>query len=161
MTTPRTIDSYGGPFVDAFPVEDPTIEQSATFGNRLHEDVAQITCTTTKAVVRFPTTATAGPIAVTPSSGASHIGLGMAELPTIAKSATGLYNITYPTSWTDALGEAENIAFRFSSGRAVSLSAFGVVQSTEATNVIHVAVFDAAGALSDLGGGVTIQVEAR
>ncbi len=161
MTTPRTIDSYGGKFLDTFPVEDPTIEQSADYVNRVDEDLAQITRTGTKIIVRFPTTLTAGPVAVTPSSGASHMGLGMAELPTIAKSATGLYDITYPTTWTDGLSLPENIAFRFSHGTTVSLSAFGKVQTTEAGNVIHVAIFDAAAALTDLGGGVTIQVEAR
>lgn len=160
MTTPRTIDSYGGVFTDEEPVANPTTEQSAAFGTRQMEDTAQMTMTTVKARVRFPTTASAAPVAVTPSSGRSHMGDAGADLPTVSKTATGRYTVTYPASWTDALGASENIVFGFSAGRVVHLTTYGVVQTTEASSVVYVAIFDAAGAATDLGGGVTIEVEA-
>uniref|UniRef100_UPI0022447B92 hypothetical protein n=1 Tax=Francisella philomiragia TaxID=28110 RepID=UPI0022447B92 len=72
----------------------------------------------------------------------------------------GLYTITYPPSWTDGLGDPENIAFTFSRGCVVSLATAGIVQVTETANVLNVAVFDTTGTLSDLGGSITIQVEA-
>lgn len=161
MTTPRSIDNYGGVFSDLFPVEDTTVEISSTFDNRLHEDAVQMTRTTDKVVVRFPTTATAPPVAVTPSAGQSHMGTGSGSLPTVGKVGVGLYDITYPSSWVDALGEVENIGFTFSSGRVSNLVTCGSVQITTVGSVIHVAVFNAAGTLSDLGGAITIEVDAK
>ena len=93
MTTPRTIDSYGGVFTDEEPVMNPTTEQSAAFGTRQMEDTAQMTMTTGKTLVRFPTTLVAAPVAVTPSSGRSQMGDDGAALPTGAKAGTGLYTL--------------------------------------------------------------------
>ena len=160
MTTPRTIDDFGGIFFDRVPVQVPNQEQSATFGNRLHEDTAQMSCTTDKAVVTFLTRTTNG--ACTIVGGRSHAGGGGGGLPTsITHTGTGLYDITYPSSFTDALNVVENVTFSFSAGRVKHLSTAGHVQTTEATNVIHVAVFDMAGSLTDLGGGVGVEVDAR
>src|SRR5262245_24711312 len=103
MTTARTIDNYGGPYEDELPVENPKTEQSAAFANRSLEDLAQFTRTTTKAWVRFATTTAAAPQTITPSAGQSHMGTGSGVLPTVAKTATGTYTVTYPSSWTDAL----------------------------------------------------------
>jgi len=160
MTTPRTIDSHGGVFTDEEPVMNPTTEQSAAFGTRQMEDTAQMTMTTDKTRVRFPTIAAAAPQTPVASSGRSHMGDDGAALPTVAKVSTGRYAVTYPPSWTDGLSESENIAFTFSRGCVVSLVTAGVVQCTETANVVNVAVFDMAGVLSDLGGAITIQVEA-
>lgn len=158
---PRTIDTYGGVFVDAFNVEDPAIEISADYDNRLHEDVAQGSRTSDKMVVRFPTTATAAPTTVTASAGQSHKGVASGDRPTVAKTGTGLYDVTFAATFTDPLGVVENVGFTFSSGRVSNLATCGSVQTTTAANVIHVAVFNAGGTLSDLGGGVTIEVDAR
>lgn len=160
MATPRAIENYGGIFVDAEPVEDPTTELSSDYYNQLSSDVAEMTRTTEKIVVKFPTSSGgAGP--VTPSAGQSHKGTGSGDLPTVAKVGTGLYDITYPTSFVNALGDTENISFTFSAGRVKSLSVDGRAFTTEAANVIHVAVRDGSGVLSDLGGGITIEVDAR
>lgn len=154
MTTPRTIQDYGAPdggYLDALPVEDPTCEQSATYGNRQIEDEAQMTRTSTKAIVRFATSIAAAPIQITPLDGISHMGIGPSALPTIEKTATGRYSITYPASFTDALGIIENINFFTARGYVESLSTVGQVQCAVVSNVINVAVFNAAGsALSDL-----------
>lgn len=160
MSTARTIDTYGGVFTNEVPVENPTTQQSAAQYTRHAEDSAQATRTTRKAIVRFPTTAAAAPQVVVASSGTSHMGTGGAALPVGAKTATGVYTLTYTTPWTDGLGESEVVAFSYSSGCVVHLSTFGHVQTTEAGAVITVSICDLAGVASDLGGGVTIQVEA-
>ena len=160
MASPRTIDNYGGIYHDAEPVEDPTTEQSADLYNRHSEDTAQMSRTTDKMVVRFPTSA-AAPGAVTPSAGQSHKGTATGDRPTVAKVNTGLYDVTFAATFTDPLGAVENVGFTFSSGRISSLSTAGFVQTTTAANVIHAAVFNAGGTLSDLGGGVTIEVDAK
>lgn len=160
MTTPRTIDDYGGVKQDAYPVEDPTIEMSSAEDMRRSEDLAEMTRTTDHVLLKFPTSTGAnGP--VTPISGQSHMGTGSGVLPTVAKVGTGLYDVTYPTQFTDTLGTVEPISFSYSSGRVKSLSVAGHVQGTEAGRILHVAVFDMAGALSDLTNGTTIEIDGR
>lgn len=151
MTTPRDIDNYGGKFQDAFPVEDPTTEKSAAYGNREAEDQAQMTRTTERALVRFALS-TGGAGSITPTDGRSHYGVGSANLPTVAKTATGRYTVTYATSYTDALGEAEAVAFYSARGWVESLTTAGHVQCTVSGRVISVATFDMTGAASDLSG---------
>ena len=159
---PRSLDSYGGAFVDATAVENPENTLSAAYYVRLAEDVAQGSRTSQKAVVRFATSTSGSlPLAITPSAGRCHNGTGSAQLPTVSKTATGRYTVTYPEDWTDALDEEETVTFSFSSGRVSDLSTAGHVQTTVSGRVISVAVFDMAGAASDLGGSVVIEVDAR
>lgn len=139
MTTPRTLASYGAPYVDAIPVDDPTTTESSTYHNRLSEDSAQMTCVTMRARVTFTTiTGSAGP--VTPTAGQSVMGVGSAALPTIAKTATGLYTITYPASWTDGVGQAEDIAFQDAWGQVNSRTTVGRVQVVPNGNLLEVLV---------------------
>ena len=166
MTEPRKVSDYGGPKANAVTLSDPTKYVSATEYGRLTDDCAQMTATTYKAWVHFPTALSLGP--VTPSAGGSHMGTGSGNLPTVARTGTGVYTVTYPASWVDDSGilgqpgASESIAF-IDSGGAVRGSTPGHVQTSESGNVITVYVFDPASsfAASDLGGGVTIRVEAR
>lgn len=154
MSTPRTIGDYGGIFADQVSVFDTTVQQSSIYDNRLHEDAAQMTRTALKARVRWTCSTTSGPIAVSSAVifGASQMGVGSAQKPTISKTTTGVYVITYPTQWTDGLGSVEPILFDdgiatirgATDGRARIVSV--------ASNVVTVNVYDASGALSDLGG---------
>lgn len=163
MTTPRTIQDYGAPaggYLDALPVEDPTSEQSAAYANRQICDTAQMTNTTTKAIVRFNTTTTAGPIAVTPTNGRSHRGTGSSQLPSIQKVSTGRYNITYSASFTDEIGATETFTFYAARGAVESLTVHGTIQCTVTSNVIQVAVFNTAGSLSDLTNGTPVVIRA-
>lgn len=152
MTLPRTIGDYGGPFVDALVVENPTTEQSADFANRDFADLAQLTNTPIKVWVRFALS-TGGAGAITPIFGRSHMGVGSGELPTIAKLATGSYTITYPATWTDVLGVVETIGFYFSFASVHDLSIAGHLQTTgNLDNIISLKAFDMAGSASDLTG---------
>ena len=159
---PRTIDDYGGQFVDAVPVDDPTTTESAAFHNRLTEDVAQGTRTWTKAWVKF-LTATSGS-SIAPVAGQSIFGTGSGQLPTITRTGTGLYTVAYPTSWTDGLNNTESIVFLDASGGVASTTTVGRVQCTVTGNVISVLVVsNVAGTdtASDLTGGAPIRIEAR
>jgi len=160
MCGPATIDTYGGVFTDERPVKNPTTQQSAAFATRQMENNAQMTRTTIKASVVFPTVAAAAPQTPVATAGRSHMGTGGAQLPTISKTATGRYTVTYPVSWTDGLSESENIGFLQAGGTVQHLTTFGTVQCTVAANVISVAIFDAAGAATDLGGAVSVLVSA-
>jgi hypothetical protein len=161
----KTIQSYGGEYHDSAPVGDPTTEQSADYANRVFEDVAQMTRTAVRAFAAF----------VTSSGGAGAISSVDAisvwsedDTPTIAKTSTGTYTLTYPTEYEDALvgtdsdaiAETEVVYFRFGWGSARG-STFGHVQVSPVDNVVTVYVFDATGALSDLGGSVRVDVFLR
>jgi hypothetical protein len=169
MTTARTVQTFGAPKENAVPLSDPNKYVSAQEYGRLVDDVAQMTCTTTRAWVRFPTALANG--AITPSAGASHMGTSSAQLPAVARTGTGVYTVTYPASWTDnsgilkpdgsvAPGQPEDIVFTDSSGSVRGATA-GHVQTSENGSTITVYVFDLAGVASDLGGGVQIRVEGR
>jgi len=164
MTLPRDIDSYGGVFEDELPVQNPTTEQGAAYGNRLHEDVGHMTNTSTRWAWTFPTTTTA---AVTTVSAAgvvvhSHAGAGSAAKPVISKTATGVYECTCPASFVDALGTTEVVTFFWAQAAAMDATQCAVCSCVVASNVVTVYVRDSATqALTDLGGGITIAVGAR
>ena len=161
MTTPRTIDTYGGVFTDQTPVEDPTTTQSAAQYTRHAEDTAQMTRTAVKAWVKFKTSAAAAPVSITPDAGYSQMGTGGAVLPLVVKTATGVYRVTYTTPFTDGLGESEAVAFVSSHGHVSDAATFGLVQTTENAAQVFVYVATTGGVASDLAGGITIEVFAH
>ncbi len=162
--TPRTAASAGCPKHDPNPIiSDPTGTVSAREWCRVASDVGQLSNTTVKAWVQFPTTTSTNPVA---TAGRSHMGVGSAALPTIVRTTTGTYTITYPASWTDdsgivgGVGATESIAFVDSSGSVRGPTA-GRVQTSESGRVITAYVFNTSNSLSDLGGGMSVRVEAR
>lgn len=165
----RDLNNYGGPKKDAPPgVVNPDLEQSATDHNRLIEDSAQATRSVSRAWFCFDTTATAGPIVVPTVDSANVWGEGSGTAPVVAKTATGTYEAIFATSFPDGLAgtiadaesETENVNFRFGGGQ-VRGSVKGDAQITPSNNTLTIHVFNAAGALSDLGGGVRVDVWAR
>jgi hypothetical protein len=156
--TPKTIASYGGPFADAEPVEDPTSEISATFDNRALEDTAQMTRTIPKARFTFVTRTSAG--ACTVRNVSTIFASGSGVTPTVTQSATGQYLVTFPTSASDGLGTTETISFVEAMGTVMSTTA-GYVQCVEPTsNTFLVYVRDSTGAASDLAGSKPIRIVA-
>jgi hypothetical protein len=157
---PRTLGTYGAPFVDAIPVDDPTTTESSSQHNRLTEDVAQGTRTWDKAWVHFLTATSNGAIVAT--SGQSIFGVGSGQLPTIARTGTGLYTITYPNTWTDGLGLVENVVFVDGDASVMSASVLGRAQigppAGSVISVLVIANVSGTDTASDLGGGVMIRV---
>lgn len=111
----KTIANYGGPKVNGKPVEDPETDVSDYEWNLLTEDSAQATQTVGRAWVRFPTVAGGTPPFDIPSSTVAHDtawGSGASSRPTVTKTATGRYTITFPSSQVDGLGVTEIVSFR-------------------------------------------------
>ena len=106
----KTLANYGGPFLDAFVAENPETDLSASEGNRAFEDTAQMTHTAVRAEVSFTTTVVAAPTTVVPTTNTVW-GSGAGQLPTVAKTATGRYTVTYATTFADALGVNETVSF--------------------------------------------------
>ena len=113
MAEPRTIANYGGPYQDARAIENPEVEMASDEGNRLLEDVAQMTRPACKARVWFTATDTAAPVAsITPTAWRTQWGSGAAQKPTVSKpTGDGLYTITFATTYDDALGVTEAVSF--------------------------------------------------
>lgn len=160
---PRTIENYGGPYQDARAVKDPTTQAAAAFYNRKSEDVAQMTSATGFTWFSF-TTSSASPavLAANTVSVSGLFGSGSAAKPTCEKTATGIYVLTWPTEFDDALvgvtgmesvAETQTVTFTFASG----LNVFGATNGyarvvTLASNVVTVNVYNTSDALSDLSG---------
>jgi hypothetical protein len=141
---------------------------SAALDNRRKEDVAQMTRVTGRVRVKFTTSAAAAPVSITPhTDGRTVWGSGASFDPTISKTATGVYLITFATTYDDALvgttsnsvAETETVNFTFCSWNLEG-SVFGHVQVTPLNNTLTVRVFDAAGALTDLAGAGIVHIEA-
>jgi len=108
---PRTLSTYGAPYVDGEVVQNPETQVGSDDFNRLCEDVAQMTRTSLRAAVRWLTIGTVDDV---PSSQVWHKSLwGTGDLtkPTVSRTGAGLYTVTYDSSFNDGLGEAETVAF--------------------------------------------------
>jgi len=165
---PRTIQSLGGPFQNEEPIVDPESEMDARFGNRLLEDTAQLTRSAGLTWFSFVTTATAAPTTLSAANVAvsGFFGSGDAQKPTVEKAATGVYVLTWPTEFDDALSDVTNmesvtetqpVVFTFATQPNVSGVTDGLARvSSLASNVVTVRVLNTSFALSDLGGTATI-----
>ena len=151
----KTIGNYGGVYVDQRTVVDPESEMAAAYGNRFLEDLAQATRTVERASVDFLTSAAAA-AALPPAtiSFDSVWGSSAAEKPVVAKTAQGLYTITFAVSFTDGLAVSENVSFRRGVADAMSADSLDdcVAQIlTIASNVITLKTEAPAGTLADVG----------
>jgi len=167
---PRTIQALGGPFQDGRLIKDPQSQLAALFYNRTIEDVAQLTRASGFTWFSFITTSTAAPTTLSAANVAvsGFFGSGDGQEPTVEKTATGIYVLTWPTEFDDALSavtgmesitETQPVVFTFASGLNVLGATNGHARvSAIASNVVTVRVYDdaAPAALSDLGGTATI-----
>lgn len=161
MATAKTIADYGGEKIDTKPVANATGELAADHYNRLAEDTAAMTRTSDRFTVSFATIAAAAPQAGVVSYNWTHFGQGASYYPTIAKTTTGTYTLTYAASYVDGLGVTTTTSHGPAHGQ-VAGSTFGKVQcTTTSATVIAAYVLDAAGALTDIGGGAVVTVWIR
>jgi hypothetical protein len=158
----RTIENYGGIKVDILEVEHAQGEESAGEHNRHAEDTAQMTRTSHFARVWFTTTATAAPTTVSAAAVnvRSHAGNGSAAKPTVAKTATGIYVLTFGATYTDALDVTEPIVIALATALPVIGATAGVARVTGWTDTtVTVEVEDTTFADSDLGGTAIVAIE--
>lgn len=161
----RTIADYGGAYVDARVVKNPQCEMAASKGNRLLEDVAQLTATGFRAMVRFTTTATVAPVAYAAASVTyrSFWGSGDSVKPAVAKTGTGLYTVTFASSYNDGLLiEAETVALEAAHCTLQGSTLAPPPQVTAlSSTVVSLTVMTSAFAASDLSGAAIVTVWVR
>lgn len=160
MFTVRSIDTYGGQFSDALPVEDPETEIAASDFIRMSCDVAQMTGPSPKWWVRWLTLNGAGTVSAANVTVRSHYGTGSTAKPTIVRGATaGLYTITFASSYVDDIATTETTALFGVIGCAVqSSTVFGVITGSVSGTVATVQIWDAAGAATDLTLGTAVMI---
>ena len=113
MAEPRTLGSYGAPYQDEHPVENPQTQISAALMNRNLEDQAQMTRTAWRAIVKFTAIATAA-VTIVPAGSVlvrTAWGDSSAFKPVITKTTTGLYSVAFAASYIDGLGVTENVSW--------------------------------------------------
>lgn len=165
---PRTIASYGGPFQDEKAAEDPVSEVAAAFYNRKACDTSQLTNATGMTWFSFIPTTTAATTTVSAAnvSVSGVWGSGSGQKPTVVKTSTGTYTLTWTATFADELvgvtnmasvEETQSVAFTFASGLNVFGATNGFARvSALASNVVTVLVYDTGLSLSDLGGTATV-----
>jgi hypothetical protein len=152
----KTIGNYGGPYVDQDAVENPESEMAADEGNRLLEDTAQMTVACVRVTLNFLTSAAAPPLDL-PAATVEHDavwGSGSSSAPTVRKTATGRYTITFPTPLTDSLSVSENVSFRRGDAGAMSADPLDDCKAellTIAANVVTLKTEAPQATLADVG----------
>ncbi len=161
---PHTLESLGGPFFDEEAIVDPQSEVAAAFYNRKTEDVAQMTGATGFTWFSFVTQGSGATVSASNVAVAGLFGNGSAAKPTVARSGAGIYVLTWPTEFDDALvgvtgmesvAETQTVAFTFASGLNVSGATNGYARVTSlASNVVNIEVYDTSDTPADLAGAI-------
>lgn len=144
----KDLSDYGGARQDAYPVNDPTTQVSAAYLNRALEDLAQLTRMAPKAIIRWTGTNTTGAVTLNSADVRTLWGNGLSYAPAVAKvGSTGQYTVTFPTTYTDGLGEVEVFnayGASVSSGGGTSGALQAGIELTSA-NVITLYLYDKSG----------------
>lgn len=150
MTLPAidTLDTYGGAFQDAAPVEDPTTDESAVYRNKYAANVAAMTQTACRAWCAFVGHAS------DPADPSSHVhgavwGNAASVKPAVSREAEGVYEITFPEEITDDLGEEHVVNLRRAWWNVEGETPYVCTATVTAPNVITFRVFDASGSADD------------
>jgi hypothetical protein len=149
----KTIESFGGPFVDGKPISNPQTQVSAEKLNRALEDTAQLTRTGTRAILHFLPVAAGDPVVAYHTS---VWGSGSEQWPTLTRSAVGRYSVTYPSSFTDALDYEETVSFLSGDANVIGTDRADAYVSALAGRVVSLYVVDSANSLSDLSSANTV-----
>ena len=163
MTLPQiaSVQTYGGPFVDALPQEDPQSEVASASFNQVLNDTSAMTATSPRVILQFTGNATLPVLSSTATwtSGYDSVwGNSIVVAPVFLRNSIGNVSITFPAVVNDQLGNPHPVTLRF--GKACLCSGTlnpSFIVSTTSANVVNVLMKDA-GSLSDMV-GLLIAVE--
>lgn len=149
----QTIDSYGGQKVDAYPVVDPTTTVGADNVNAITSDLAMLTRMSPRAIRRF----VGGAPPTNPPTGTVHEamwGHDLADLPVVTRVGPGVYEVTWPTSVTNELGQSTTLNIRWCKAYVESDASFVDPSHAQAVavapNKVLVRLYDWSGTPDDL-----------
>lgn len=161
MTLPSidTITNYGGALTDyGGSVTDPTTDRpagSATSAgsNQAYASVAAMTHTAPRCFAKFVGAASAP---ATPTVYNSNWHQNTPTAPTMSRTGTGVFRMTWPATVTDELGGTQTINFRFGIASAEGGTFAHPQVSVVSANVLQIDVLDAAGAHTDAVGVIIV-----
>lgn len=155
MTLPSkdSFATYGGVKFDFIDVVDPTTDRSATEMNVALASLSMMTRTCPKAIIQIDGYAS-GPNVIYHES---LWGNSSDLTPVVARTTTGTYTITWPSTVTDPLDEDHSLSLKTGWGNC-SLAATIVSVAMTSTNVVTVTTSNAAGSLVDVGTSYRIDV---
>lgn len=159
----RTVDNYGGIKRNVLDIEIADGEEDASEANRKAVDLAMFSGTSPFATVMFTPSSTAAPVTIAPSNVTirSHAGNGSLAKPAVTKTATGLYTVTFASTWTDEMDPPVTEDLIIAIPRAhYNGSTIGFARvTTWSAFVVNVALVNSAMALNDLSGAGYIVVD--
>jgi len=145
-------DTYGGPYTNERPVEDPTTELDASAASEALADIAAATRMVPRAWVKFlGLTYTAGSQSIPVDDHNATWGGSAGVEPVIVQTATGIYLITWPATVIDEILVTRTLNIRYPHEPVTIDTALsrGKVAAFTA-NTISLRTFDAAGAANSL-----------
>ena len=154
MTTPdiATLATYGGALQNyqGQAVVNPLTDRDAAAANEAYTDCAAMTHTAIRTWTRFTAAASTGALVLVTHD--ALWGNAAPVTPTLARSALGVFTVTYPATITDELGHTKTPNLRAAWGQArVTSIHYDVDVTPTAPNVLTVRVF-AGGSASDAVG---------
>ena len=160
MTLPDadSLSTYGGPYANygIGPV-DPTTDLDANLFNKALANVAMMSRMVDRCDVLITTNAT-GLTATVTSWEAMWKGV-TTTAPTVARSGTGIWTLTWPTAVQDELLVSHTLNLTSAAGAALGATALHV-QAQASANVLTFYVFTAGGSLTDVS-NTSIRLKAR
>lgn len=152
MTIPDTdsVNTYGGALNNAGPVEDPTTDRDAGAMNKALASVSGMTHTAVRAIVRFTAAASGGAMVLV--SHDAVWGNSNSVAPTLGRTGTGIFTITWPSSVTDELTVSHTVALRYGTSNPRGSVFYQPQVVITSGNVATVYVFNAGNAASDAVG---------
>ena len=157
------ISTYGGPFTDQLPQQDPQSEVSSNSFNLLLNDTSAMTATAPKACLQFLGSATTITLASTAtwSSGYDSMwGNSSPVQPSFVRNSIGNITISFPSLVPTQLGTSVPLVIRFGEACSCSSGVFGFFSvNIVNANTIKLSMADHTGSLSDLAGSlITVMV---
>lgn len=146
----NSLASYGGALNDYRPVTDPTTDRPAAAANQAYADCAAMTATADRAWCEFTAAATTGAMVLVAHNALWGNAAGVA--PTLARTTTGTFTITWPATVTDALSNIHTLNIRASGGNSRSATVGYTINCVPTSgNVVTVYIFSG-GSLNDAAG---------
>jgi hypothetical protein len=145
--------TYGGPYANGRPVEDPKTEVDQGFLNALLASVASATHTVPRAWVTFngKTYSGSGTDVVTVVDHDANWGSGTGVKPTVGQTGTNTFLITWPATVTDELGGSHTLNIRYPHEPTTIDTTLSRAKVTAKTaNTLTIQTFNSAGSANGL-----------
>lgn len=153
-----SLSTYGGAKSNYASVEDATTDLDATQYNIMAANVAGMTQTAWRAWCAFVGKASSPPDDPSSNVHGAVWGNGLSVKPTVARTGTGVYTVTWPTTVTDELGTSHTVNLRRACWNIEGTTPFEVTVTLTSVNVATIRTFTVGTSTPNDAVGTTITV---